>query len=63
MLETSQRMHINHVEPVLSEAVRGCRHIYEHLNKIIKNTTKKSAVHQTGDPKNTIYDPIHMFSY
>lgn len=36
MLETSQRMHINHVEPVLSEAVRGCRYIYKDLNKIIK---------------------------
>lgn len=36
MLETSQRIHINHLEPVLTEAVRGCRYIYENLNKIIK---------------------------
>ncbi|XP_025407796.1 exosome complex component RRP41 [Sipha flava] len=36
MLETSQRMHINHVEPVLTEAMRGCRYIYDTLNKTIK---------------------------
>lgn len=36
MVETSQRMHINHVEPLLTEAVRGCRYIYERLNNIIK---------------------------
>jgi len=29
-------MHINHVEPILSEAVRGCRIIYDKLNKIVK---------------------------
>ncbi|XP_050437111.1 exosome complex component RRP41 [Adelges cooleyi] len=36
MLETSQRIHLNHVEPVLTEAVRGCRFVYGKLNSIVK---------------------------
>lgn len=47
MLETSQRMHINHMEPVLSEAIRG----YRFVNKFLNCNVKKYH-EQTGSALN-----------